>query len=79
MTGFYEESESQFKRALASGGSRMITARLALAEIYIQLKEWDGVVAQLDEYLEEVPLALNRVRVRSVRDAAARKLADSSQ
>jgi tetratricopeptide (TPR) repeat protein len=79
MTGFYEESESQFKKALAGGGSRMISARLALAEIYIQLKEWDGVVVQLDEYLDEVPFAPNRVRIRAVRDAAAQKLASSSQ
>jgi tetratricopeptide (TPR) repeat protein len=79
MTGFYEESESHFKKALASGGSRMINARLALADIYIQLKEWDSVVVQLDEYLDEVPYAPNRVRIRSVRNAAAEKLATPSQ
>ena len=79
MTGFYEESESHFKNALASGGSRLIIARLALAEIYIKLKEWDNVVVQLDEYLDAVPYAANRVRIRSVRNAAAEKLASPSQ
>jgi tetratricopeptide (TPR) repeat protein len=79
MTGFYEESESHFKNALASGGSRMITARLALADIYIQLREWDSVVVQLDQYLDEVPYAANRVRIRSVRNAAVEKLSTPSQ
>ena len=79
MTGFYEESESHFKKALSTGGSRLNTARLALAEIYIHLKEWDNVVVQLDEYLDEVPYAPNRVRIRSVRNAAAEKLTSSSQ
>jgi tetratricopeptide (TPR) repeat protein len=79
MTGFYEESESHFKKALSTGGGRMILARLALAEIYIQLKEWDGVVVQLDEYLDEVPYAQNRVRIRSVRNAAAEKLVSPVQ
>lgn len=79
MTGFYEESELHFKKALSTGGNTMIGARLALAEIYIQLKEWDGVVVQLDEYLETFPFAPNRTRIRSVRDAAAEKLASSSR
>jgi tetratricopeptide (TPR) repeat protein len=79
MTGFYEESESHFKKALGTGGSRLILARLALAEIYIQLKEWDSVVVQLDQYLVEVPNAQNRVRIRSVRNAAAERLVSPSQ
>jgi tetratricopeptide (TPR) repeat protein len=78
MTGFYEESELHFKKALGGGGGRMIAARLALAEIYVQLKEWDGVVVQLDEYLAEVPYAMNRVRIRSVRNAAAERLVKST-
>jgi len=78
VTGFYEEAESHFKKAL-SGGSSMINSRLALAEIYIRLKEWDSVVLQLDEYLDEVPYAPNRVRIRSVRNAAAEKLVTPSQ
>ncbi|HET9216619.1 MAG TPA: tetratricopeptide repeat protein [Terriglobia bacterium] len=79
MTSFYEESESQFKKAISTGGSRMIVARLALAEIYVKLQEWDGVVAQLDEYLDEFPMAPNRVRVRAARDAAAERLAGSNR
>lgn len=79
LTAFYEESESQFKKALSTGGSRMIAARLALAEIYIKLKEWDGVVVQLNEYLDDFPMAPNRLRVRAVRDAAAERLAGSNQ
>jgi len=79
MTAFYEESESHFKKALASGGDTMIVARLALAEIYIRLKEWDNVVVQLDEYLGEFPLAPNRTRIRSVRNAAAERLTSPSQ
>jgi tetratricopeptide (TPR) repeat protein len=78
-TAFYEEAESHFKKALATGGSTMIAARLALAEIYIQLKEWDSVVVQLDEYLEDVPFAPNRTRIRAVRNAASEKLTSLSQ
>jgi tetratricopeptide (TPR) repeat protein len=76
LTGFHEESESHLQKALVNGGDTMIMARLALADIYIRLQEWDGVVRQLDEYLETFPFAPNRVRVRSVRNAAAQKLAD---
>jgi len=79
MTGFYEESESHFKDALAKGGSTMIASRLALAEIYIKLKEWDSVVLQLDQYLQELPYSPNRVRIRSVRNAAAERLVAPSQ
>ena len=53
-------------------------ARLVLADIHMRLKEWDGVVVQLDDYLDEYPLASNRIRVRSVRNAAAEKLAKST-
>jgi Tfp pilus assembly protein PilF len=79
MTGFDEESESHLKKALTTGGPNMIRARLALAEIYIRLKEWDGVVVQLDEYLDQYPFAPNRARVRSVRNAAAERLTSSTQ
>jgi len=79
LTGFYEEAESHFKTSISNGGIRMIGARLALAEIYIKLQEWDGVVAQLDQYLDDFPLAPNRVRVRAIRDSAAGRLASSKQ
>ena len=79
MTAFYEEAESHFKKALATGGTKLISSRLALAEIYIKLKEWDSVVLELDEYLDEVPYAANRVRIRSVRNAAAERLITPSQ
>lgn len=78
VTGFDEESESHLQKALANGGDTMIAARLVLAEIYLRLKEWDGVVVQLDDYLEQLPFAPNRARIRSVRTAAAEKLTSST-
>ena len=79
VTGFYEESESYFKKALGSGDPRVVLAHLALADMYIRLQEWDNVVVQIDEYLEEVPFAPNRVKIRSVRNAALEKLETPGQ
>ena len=79
VTAFYEESEANFKKALGTGDPRMIPAHLALADIYIRLQEWDSVVVQLDEYLERVPFASNRVQIRAVREAALEKLGASTQ
>mgnify|MGYP003575405530 CR=1 FL=1 len=79
VTAFYEESELNFKKALGTGDPRMIPAHLALADIYIRLQEWDSVVVQLDEYLERVPFASNRVQIRAVREAALEKLGASTQ
>ncbi len=74
LTFFFEESESYFKRALTSGDRLAVVARLGLADVYIQLHEWDNAVAQLDAYLEALPFAPNRAAVRSVRDGAAQKM-----
>jgi len=79
VTGFYEESESYFKKALDSGDPRVVLAHLALADMYLRLQEWDNVVVQLDQYLERVPFASNRVKIRGVRNAAFEKLESSSQ
>ena len=79
LTAFYEESESYFKKALETGDPRMAPAHLALADIYVTLREWDGVVVQLDRYLESVPFAPNRARVRAARNAALERLEASSQ
>lgn len=79
LTSFYEESESHFKKALASGDPRMPVAHLALADIYVRLHEWDSVVVQLDQYLDEVPFAANRARVRLARALALEKLESSSR
>jgi tetratricopeptide (TPR) repeat protein len=79
LTAFFEESESHFKKALASGDPRMTVAHLALADIYIHLYEWDSVVVQLDEYLEAAPLASNRARIRLARSLALEKLGSSVQ
>ena len=50
----------------------MFPAHLALADIYVRLQEWDSVVVQLDEYLERVPFASNRIQIRAVREAASK-------
>jgi Flp pilus assembly protein TadD len=73
FTGFLEESESHLKDALDSGGDRLAFAHIALADVYIRMKEWDNVVAQLDTFLAERPFDRERTLIRSVRDAAARK------
>jgi hypothetical protein len=57
----------------------MPVAHLALADIYVHLYEWDSVVVQLDEYLESVPYASNRARIRIVRSLALEKLGNPAQ
>jgi len=74
LTSFFEEAESYFKRALESGDRRMKPARLALADIYVRLQEWDSVVVQLEAYLKEVPFATNRKTILHVRDVAVQNL-----
>jgi len=74
MTNFFEESETHFKKALEFSEGRLVLSRLALADIYIRIQEWDNVVVQLNAYLEAVPFGANRALIRSVRDEAARKL-----
>lgn len=79
LTSFYEESESHFKKALASGDPRMPIAHLALADIYVHLDEWENVVVQLDEYLEAVPYSSNRTRIRVARSVALERLGSPEQ
>lgn len=73
-TNFYEEAESHFKKALEFSDGRLVRSRLALADIYVRIKEWDNVVDQLDRYLRAVPYGANGVLIRSIRDEAAQKL-----
>jgi tetratricopeptide (TPR) repeat protein len=79
MTSFFEEAETHFKKALEYSGDRMLFARLALADVYIRIQEWDNVVVQLDAYLQRNPFGQNRELIRSVRDDAAKKAETSSQ
>jgi tetratricopeptide (TPR) repeat protein len=74
LTFFFEESEAYFKKALSSGDRIAVVARLGLADVHIQLREWDNAVAQLDAYLAEAPFAPNRAVVRSVRDVVAQRI-----
>jgi Tfp pilus assembly protein PilF len=73
VTQFFEEAEMHFKKALDFSEGRLILSRLALADIYVRLQEWDSVVAELDAYLQAIPFGTNRERVRSLRDEIARK------
>jgi tetratricopeptide (TPR) repeat protein len=73
-TNFYEEAESHFEKALEFSDGRLVLSRLALADIYVRIKEWDNVVDQLDRYLRAVPYGANGVSIRSMRDEAAQKL-----
>jgi tetratricopeptide (TPR) repeat protein len=74
MTHFFEEAEMHFKKALEFSSGRLVQSRLALADIYFRIQEWDNVVNQLDAYLAFAPFAADRVAVRAWRDDAARKL-----
>jgi tetratricopeptide (TPR) repeat protein len=78
LTGFYETAEEHLQRA-AKSGVEMAFARLALANVYIRMKEWENVVLQLDAYLEENPFAANRSWVKEVRMEAADKLKSPRQ
>jgi tetratricopeptide (TPR) repeat protein len=74
MTHFFEEAETHFKKALEFSGGQLILSRLALADIYFRIQEWDNVVNQLDAYLAAAPFAADRAKIRARRDDAARKL-----
>lgn len=76
MTKFYEEAIPHLERAVSSG-SGIGYARLALANTYIGMEEWENVVLQLDAYLERYPFARNRPWVKETRELAARKLKES--
>jgi tetratricopeptide (TPR) repeat protein len=73
-TQFFEEAEMHFKKALEYSGGALVGSRLALADVYIRIQEWDNVVVQLDAYLDEMPFVANRGLIRSVRDEAAKKI-----
>jgi len=79
LTRFFEEAEAHFNKALEFSGGRLVISRLALADVYVRIQEWDNVVVQLDAYLKAVPSGANRVLIRSVRDDAAKKLEIASQ
>ena len=77
LTKFYEEAIPHFERAVESGAG-MGFARVALANTYIRMQEWENVVLQLDAYLEEHRFASNRPWVRETRALAAQKLKELS-
>jgi len=79
VTAFFEEAEMHFKNALEFSGGRLVLSRLALADIYVRIQEWENVVAQLDAYLEAVPFGASRRSIRSIRDDAAKKLEVASR
>jgi tetratricopeptide (TPR) repeat protein len=72
-TRFYEEAEDQFKRALDTG-INMGFVNLALANVYVQLQEWEPAIEHLDAYLKIYPWAPNREDVRQARADILRKL-----
>ena len=74
MTHFFEEAETHFKRALELSEDRLVLSRLALADIYFRIQEWENVVDQLNAYLQAVPFGSGLVAIRAMRDDAARKL-----
>lgn len=74
VTQFFEEAEMHFKKALEFSEGRLVLSRLALADIYVRIQEWENVVVELDAYLRAVPFGMNREVIRSVRDGVAKKL-----
>jgi tetratricopeptide (TPR) repeat protein len=72
LTGFYETAEEHLQRASKSAEAPF--SRLALANVYVKMKEWGNVVLQLDAFLEENPFAANRSLVKELRQGAADKL-----
>jgi tetratricopeptide (TPR) repeat protein len=77
-TMFYEEAEDHLQRAV-DAGREMGFARLALANVYIRMLEWDSVVEQLDAYLKSNPWANNRDQIRQARQMAIEKLDPASK
>jgi Flp pilus assembly protein TadD len=65
-TAFYEEAEDQLKHALDLAPS-FLDARLALANVYVRMREWMNAIAQLDAYLEGNPKSEIRQQVEETR------------
>jgi Flp pilus assembly protein TadD len=74
LTQFFEEAEMHFKKSLDFSDGRLVLSRLALADIYVRIQEWENVLVELDAYLKAVPFGMNREVIRSVRNEVAKKL-----
>src|SRR6185295_17024983 len=65
-SAFYEDAEDNLKRSLDLAPG-LNYARLALANVYIKIQEWQNAIAQLDGYLATNPRPESRAEVEAVR------------
>jgi len=72
-TDAFEEAEKSFKRALELDAD-LGAARLMLANLYLQEKNWDAGIENLQTYLEDFPLAPDRSVVKEMLQNAQWKL-----
>jgi tetratricopeptide (TPR) repeat protein len=70
----YKAAEDTLKRALEIQ-SRMVSARLMLANIYLKQENWSGALEHLDAYLGSHPLASERAQVKKIRRQVAENVA----
>ncbi len=70
-----EKAEIAFKRALELA-PKMFQIHLALANVYMRLKNFDGLVEQLDSYLKENPNAQDREQIEKLREQVVKGRGD---
>jgi tetratricopeptide (TPR) repeat protein len=66
-SAFYEDAEEHLKHSLQLAPD-LSDARLALANVYVKMQEWQNVIAQLDAYLFEFPKSPIREQVLTMRE-----------
>jgi Tfp pilus assembly protein PilF len=65
-SAFYEDAEDNLKRAISLAND-LFEARLALANVYIKMQEWQNVITELDAYLASNPSPAMREQVQAMR------------
>jgi len=65
-SAFYEDAEDNLKKAISLAAD-LFEARLALANVYIKMQEWQNVITELDAYLASNPSPAMREQVMAMR------------
>jgi tetratricopeptide (TPR) repeat protein len=67
----FEEAEKNFQHALDLDGD-LAAARLLLADLYLQQKNWEAATENLRAYLDDFPFARDRSVVKHMIENAER-------
>jgi len=74
----FDEAEKNLQKALELDGD-LTAARLLLADVYIQQKNWEAATSSLRAYLDDFPFAPDRSVVRQMMEGAQRSARDAGK